>query len=106
MIPYIAGKRAPNSTNSTRGLAKYVPGRIYFRTVPSQDGDKFVTSPPPPQSLNGSLDCLQEEYPARLLPTPPPSYIDNLQSRLIRARKGIFPASLKMIPKPQCSPMV
>ena len=44
-----------------------------------------------------ALDCPQEEYPTRLLPTPPPSYIDNLQSRLIRARKGIFPASLKMI---------
>ena len=42
-------------------------------------------------------DCPQEEYPARLLPTPPPSYIDNLQSRLIKARKGIYPASLKMI---------
>ena len=24
------------------------------------------------------LDCPQEEYSARLLPTPPPSYIDNL----------------------------
>ena len=46
-----------------------------------------------------ALDCPQEEYPARLLPTPPPSYIDNLQSRLIRARKAIFPASLKMILK-------
>ena len=44
-----------------------------------------------------ALDCLQEEYPARLLPTPPPSYIDNLQSRLIKARMGIHPASLKMI---------
>ena len=44
-----------------------------------------------------ALDCPQEEYPARLLPTPPPSYIDILQSRLIRARKGIFPASLEMI---------
>ena len=43
------------------------------------------------------LDCPQEEYPARLLPTPPPSYIDNLQSRLIWARKGIFPASLKTL---------
>ena len=65
------------------------------------------------------LDCPQEEYPARLLLTPPPSYIDNLKNRLIRARKGIFPASLKMIlkteyqlsalrpvPKTQCSPMV
>ena len=45
------------------------------------------------------LDCPQEEYPARLLPTPPPSYIDNLQSRLIKARKDIFPASLKAILK-------
>ena len=45
------------------------------------------------------LDCPQEEYPARLLPTLPPSYEDNLQSRLIRAPKGIFPASLKMILK-------
>ena len=44
-----------------------------------------------------ALDSPQEEYPARFLPTPPPSYIDNLQSTLIRARKGIFPASLKMI---------
>ena len=52
------------------------------------------------------LDCPQEEYPARLLPTPPPSYIDNLQSRLIRARKGIFPASLKMILKTEYQPPV
>ena len=44
-----------------------------------------------------ALDCPQEQYPARLLPTSPPSYTDNLQSRLIKARKGIFPASLKMI---------
>ena len=46
-----------------------------------------------------ALNCPQEEYPARLLPTPPPSYIDNLQSRLINVRKGIFLASLKMILK-------
>ena len=43
-----------------------------------------------------ALDCPQEEYPARLLPTP---HIDNLQSSLIKVRKGIFPASLKMILK-------
>ena len=43
------------------------------------------------------LDCPQEEYPARLLPTPPPSYIDNLQNRLIQARNGIHPVFLKMI---------
>ena len=46
-----------------------------------------------------ALTCPQEEYPATLLSTPPPSYIDNLQSRLIKARKRIFPASLKMILK-------
>ena len=43
------------------------------------------------------LGCPQEEYPARLLPTLPPNYEDNLQKRLRRAQKGIFPASLKMI---------
>ena len=48
MIPDMIGKLAPNSTHSTRGLVKYVPGRGYFRTVSSQNGDKFVTSPPPP----------------------------------------------------------
>ena len=46
-----------------------------------------------------ALNCPQEKHPARLLPTPPPSYIDNLQSRLITVRKGICPASLKMIMK-------
>ena len=42
------------------------------------------------------LGCPQEEYPARLLPTLPPNYEDNLQNRLRRAQKGILPASLKM----------
>ena len=42
------------------------------------------------------LGCPQEEYPARLLPTLPPNYEDNLQNRLIMAQKGIFPASQKM----------
>ena len=58
MIPYMVGKLAPNSSHLTRGLVKYVPGRGpgrgYFRAVPSQNGDKYVTSPPP-QSLNLSL---------------------------------------------------
>ena len=53
MIPYIVGKLAPNLSHLTRGLVKYVPGRDYFRAVPSQNGDKYVTSPPP-QSLNWS----------------------------------------------------
>ena len=48
MIPYMIGKLAPSPTHSTGGLVKYVPGRGYFRDVPSQNGDKIVTSPPPP----------------------------------------------------------
>ena len=43
--------------------------------------------------------CPQEEYPARLLPTLPPNYEDNLQNRLRRAQKCVFPTSLKMILK-------
>ena len=43
------------------------------------------------------LGCPQEEYPARLLPTLPPDYEDNLINRLRRAQKGILPASLKII---------
>ena len=54
MIPYMVGKLAPNSSHLARGLVNYVPGRSCFRAVPSQNGDKFVTSPPPPQSLSGS----------------------------------------------------
>ena len=55
-ILYMIGKLAPNSSHFTRGLVKYVPGRGYFRAVSSQNGDKLVTSaPPPPQSLNGSI---------------------------------------------------
>ena len=54
MFPYMVGKLVLNSTHSIKRLAKYVPGRGYFRAVPSKNGDKFVTCPPPPQSLNGS----------------------------------------------------
>ena len=54
MIPYMVGKLAPSLIHFTRGLVKEVPGRGSFRAVPSQNGDKFVTSPPPPQSLNYS----------------------------------------------------
>ena len=43
----MVGKLAPNPTHFTGRLVKYVPGRCYFRTVSSQDGDEFVTSPPP-----------------------------------------------------------
>ena len=54
MIPYMIGKLAPNSSHLTRGFVQYVPGRDHFRAVFSQNGDKFVTPPPPPQSLKGS----------------------------------------------------
>ena len=47
MIPYVVGKLAPNPTHSITGLVKYVPGRGYFRAVPSQNGDNSVTSPTP-----------------------------------------------------------
>ena len=54
MIPYLVSKLAPNLSHLTKGLVKYVPGRSYFRAVPSKNGDKYVTSPPP-QSLNWSV---------------------------------------------------
>ena len=49
MIPYMVGKLAPNSSHFTRGFVKYVPGRPgrgYFRAVPSQNEDNYVTSLP------------------------------------------------------------
>ena len=47
-ILYMVGKLAPNSSHLNRGLVKYVSGKGYFRTVPSQNGDKIITFPPPP----------------------------------------------------------
>ena len=60
MIPYMVGKLAPNSSHLTRGLVKYVPGRGYFRAVPSLNGDKYVRSPTPP------IVKLVFEHPHRL----------------------------------------
>ena len=53
------GKLAPNSTYFTKGLVKQVPGRGYFRVVPSQDGDEIVASPPPSivERLHLHLEC-------------------------------------------------
>ena len=48
MVPYMVGKLAPNSSHLTRGLVKHVLGGGCFRAVSSQNGDKFVTIPPPP----------------------------------------------------------
>ena len=48
MIPYMVRKLAPNSSLLTRGLVKSVSGRGYFRAVPSQNGDKYVTYSPSP----------------------------------------------------------
>ena len=58
MIPYMVGKLAPNSSHLTRGLVKPVPGRGYFRAVPSQNGDKYVASPPPIIELVYISGCL------------------------------------------------
>ena len=54
MIPYVVGKLAPDSSHLTMGLVKYVAGGGCFRAVSSQNGDKYVTAPPP-QSLNWSV---------------------------------------------------
>ena len=43
-----------------------------------------------------SLNCPQKKYSARPLPMPP-NYIDKLQSRLIKVKKGILPPTLTMI---------
>ena len=58
MIPYMVGKLAPNSTHSTRGLVKYIPGKGCFRAVSSQNGEKFVTSPPPSPPIIERVLCL------------------------------------------------
>ena len=71
MIPYyMVGKLAPNPTHSTRGLVKHVPGGDYFRAVPSQIRDKFVT--PPPQSLNGSNHEIIVSLDVFLIPSSKP----------------------------------
>ena len=69
MISYMVGKLAPNLSHLTRGLVKYVPGRGYFRAVPSQNGDTYVTSPPPPPNrLTGlSHDVNMGTHPSILL---------------------------------------
>ena len=69
MIPYMVGNLAPNSSYLTRVFVKYVPGRDYFRAVPSLNGDKFVTSPPPPQSLSGSSAHPGGNFTVEKLPT-------------------------------------
>ena len=60
MIPYTVGKLAPSSSHLTRGLVEYVPGRGYSRAVPSQNRDKYVTTPPL-QSLNLSNEFVYLE---------------------------------------------
>ena len=71
MIPYMIGKLASNPILSTRGLVKYVSDRGYFRAVPSQNGDKFLKSPPPP--IVEAYDKLQN------IPTPPAIEVHNIQ---------------------------
>ena len=43
-----------------------------------------------------AFNCLQEENQPRPLPSPP-DYNHNLQSRLVKVKKGILPPTLKMI---------
>ena len=43
-----------------------------------------------------AYNCPEEKYPPRPLPIPP-DYIDNLQSKLVKANKGILPPSIKLI---------
>ena len=66
MIPYMVGKLAPNVTRFTRGLVKKVPGRGYFRAVPSQNRDKFVRSRPP-QSLKNDSTVFKNQSRLRRL---------------------------------------
>ena len=62
MVPYMVGEFAPNSAYFTRGLVKLVPGSGYFCAVPSQNGDKFVTSPPLPPSFVERLFHVQGRF--------------------------------------------
>ena len=55
MIPYMVGKLAPSSSHLSRELVECVPGRGSFHAVSSQNGDKFVTSPPPPSIVERVL---------------------------------------------------
>ena len=72
MIPYMVGKLAPNSTHVIRGLVKQGPGRGYFRVVPFQIGDKFVTSPHPLiVELEHLLRCLRDSFSPLLCLTSP-----------------------------------
>ena len=66
MIPYMVGKLAPNLTRSTRGLVKKVPGRGYFRVVPSQNRAKIVRSPLP-TIVEERLDCFLNQSRLRRL---------------------------------------
>ena len=47
LTPFMVGKLATISTHFTKGLVKYISGRGYFRAVYFQNGENFVTSPPP-----------------------------------------------------------
>ena len=73
MIPYMVGKLAPKPAHFTRRLMKYIPGKGYFRAVPSKNGEIFVTSPPhqiverltlrPWLMMGGSVEGLPDPLP-------------------------------------------
>ena len=56
-LPYpLHGRRAcPEFNSFHQGVGQISPQEGYFCAVPSLNGDIFVTSPLPPQSLNDSL---------------------------------------------------
>ena len=99
MLSYMVGKLAPNPTHFTRGLDPYVPGRGYFRAVPSQNGDKFVTSPPP-QLLNGSFsenaevkESVRDEKGSSTPEKWSISYSSNIQPRRVSPFAALYTLS-------------
>ena len=69
MIPYMVSNLAPDSSHLTRRLVKYVPGRGCFPAVSSQNGEKIVTSPPPPIVERVSVDDVEAAFAAVIMRT-------------------------------------
>ena len=94
MTPYMVGKLAPISSHFTRGLVKYVPGRGYFRAVSYQNGNKFLTSPPPPIVELVILEGIWEDEPVNASTafhgdeTPKKTTQDRIEIKSHRRSKG------------------
>ena len=74
----------------SRGVfVSYVPGRGYFRAVPSQNGDcKFATSPTPPQSFNDS-DVSHREGGDQDVVRQHVKLLDMVSRRVVRPRQAV-----------------